>query len=62
MLEPNAAVTTRFGIAGLKAAMDMIGLYGGDPRPPLLPATDAERAGVKAIMERAGILDPARVA
>ncbi len=61
MLAPNAAVTTRFGIAGLKAAMDMIGLYGGDPRPPLLPATDAERAQVKSIMEQAGVLDPARV-
>src|SRR5690606_30536151 len=35
LLAPNAAVTSRFGIAGLKVAMDMIGLYGGDPRPPL---------------------------
>lgn len=62
MLEPNAAVTSRFGIAGLKAAMDMIGLYGGDPRPPLLPATDAERAAIRDIMERAGILEHARSA
>jgi 4-hydroxy-2-oxoglutarate aldolase len=29
------AVTTGFGIAGLKAAMDLSGLEGGDPRPPL---------------------------
>ncbi|MDI3339069.1 MAG: dihydrodipicolinate synthase family protein [Sphaerobacter sp.] len=56
LLAPNAAVTTRFGIAGLKAAMDMIGLYGGDPRPPLLPLTEAERAEVRRIMEEAGIL------
>lgn len=62
MLEPNAAVTTRFGIAGLKAAMDMIGLNGGDPRPPLLPATDAERAAIRDIMERAGILERVRAA
>ncbi len=62
MLEPNAAVTTRFGIAGLKAAMDMIGLYGGDPRPPLLPASDAERASIRDIMERAGILERAHTA
>ena len=56
LLEPNAAVTTRFGIAGLKAAMDMVGLHGGDPRPPLLPATEPERAQVRRIMEEAGIL------
>ena len=56
LLVPNAAVTTRFGIAGLKAAMDMVGLHGGDPRPPLLPATEAERTQVRAIMEEAGIL------
>lgn len=62
MLEPNAAVTSRFGIAGLKVAMDMIGLYGGDPRPPLLPATGAERDAIREIMERAGILERARAA
>jgi len=31
------AVTTGFGIAGLKAALDLSGLKGGDPRPPLGP-------------------------
>ncbi len=62
MLEPNAAVTSRFGIAGLKAAMDMIGLYGGDPRPPLLPASDAEQSAIRDIMERAGILERSRTA
>ncbi len=31
------AVTTGFGIAGLKAALDLSGLEGGDPRPPLGP-------------------------
>jgi dihydrodipicolinate synthase/N-acetylneuraminate lyase len=31
------AVTTGFGIAGLKAAMDLSGLEGGDPRLPLRP-------------------------
>jgi 4-hydroxy-2-oxoglutarate aldolase len=31
------AVTTGFGIAGLKAAMELAGYTGGDPRPPLAP-------------------------
>jgi 4-hydroxy-2-oxoglutarate aldolase len=36
------AVTTGFGIAGLKGAMDLVGYKGGDPRPPLTPlAPDA---------------------
>lgn len=39
------AVTSGFGIAGLKAAMDLSGLEGGDPRPPLgrLPADAIEK-------------------
>lgn len=56
LLAPNAAVTTQFGIAGLKAAMDMVGLRTSDPRPPLQPATDREREQIRAILERAGIL------
>jgi 4-hydroxy-2-oxoglutarate aldolase len=31
------AVTSGFGIAGLKAAMDLSGYTGGDPRAPLAP-------------------------
>lgn len=31
------AVTTGFGIAGLKAAMNLSGMEAGDPRPPLRP-------------------------
>ncbi|HAX24584.1 MAG TPA: dihydrodipicolinate synthase family protein [Thermomicrobiales bacterium] len=56
LLAPNAAVTTRFGIAGLKAAMALVGLETGDPRPPLLPATDAERFEIQRIFEQAGLL------
>jgi 4-hydroxy-2-oxoglutarate aldolase len=37
------AVTARYGIGGLKAAMDMAGYYGGGPRAPLQkPAKEAE--------------------
>lgn len=31
------AVTTGFGVAGLKAAMELVGYTGGQPRAPLLP-------------------------
>ncbi len=33
------SVTTAFGVAGLKAAMDLAGYVGGAPRRPLPPAT-----------------------
>ncbi len=33
----NAAITTRFGVSGLKYAMDRRGFYGGPSRRPLLP-------------------------
>ncbi len=33
----NNAITTRFGVSGLKYAMDRVGLYGGPTRRPLLP-------------------------
>lgn len=46
LLAPNHAVTARFGVASLKAAIELFGYYGGDPRPPLLPLTTAERQEV----------------
>jgi 4-hydroxy-2-oxoglutarate aldolase len=30
------AVTTKYGIGGLKMALDMAGYFGGNPRPPLM--------------------------
>ncbi len=56
LLAPNAAVTTQFGIAGLKAAMDLVGLETSDPRPPMLPATADERAAIQSILDKAGLL------
>lgn len=50
------AVTSRFGIGGLKVAMDMLGYEGGWPRPPLLPPTDEERLQIRQALEQAGLL------
>ena len=36
---PSALVTTRYGIPGLKYAMDLNGYYGGPPRLPLVVPT-----------------------
>jgi len=56
LLPAMQAVTTRFGIGGLKAAMDMVGHTGGWPRPPLLPPKDEERLEIRRALERAGLL------
>jgi len=50
LIEVNTAVTARFGVAGLKAAMDMLGYYGGPPRPPLLPLTEDEHETLRKIL------------
>jgi 4-hydroxy-2-oxoglutarate aldolase len=40
----SKAIVSEGGIAGLKHAMDLRGLYGGLPRLPLLPVADATKA------------------
>jgi 4-hydroxy-2-oxoglutarate aldolase len=44
------------GVPGVKAALDAIGLDGGEPRLPLLPAVPAERARVAELLGEAGLL------
>ncbi|MCS7003006.1 MAG: dihydrodipicolinate synthase family protein [Dehalococcoidia bacterium] len=56
LLAPNAALTTRFGVAGVKAALDSLGWYGGPPRSPLAPLSDRDRAELVAILGASGIL------
>ncbi len=56
MLPVNTAVTATYGVPGLKAALDMLGYFGGDPRPPLLPATEKEKAEIREILIRAELL------
>jgi dihydrodipicolinate synthase/N-acetylneuraminate lyase len=34
------------GIAGLKYALDQLGFYGGAPRAPLLPPTEATKLAI----------------
>ena len=56
LIATNAAVTTKFGIPGLKAAMDLIGMYGGPVRPPLIPLEQKEKDELESILRAAGIL------
>ena len=56
LIGPNKAVTAKFGVAGLKAALDMLGDYGGSVRSPLLPLQDSERNELRAILEAGDLL------
>ncbi|XP_023676040.1 4-hydroxy-2-oxoglutarate aldolase, mitochondrial [Paramormyrops kingsleyae] len=42
LIEPNAAVTRKFGVAALKQAMGWFGYHGGECRSPLRPLSEAE--------------------
>ena len=54
LIEINFLVTGRFGIPGLKAALDMLGYQGGYPRRPLLPISDEGRAMVERALKASG--------
>ncbi len=59
LIDSNNAVTARWGIPGLKAAMEMIGLYGGDPRPPLVPLKEADREELRKVLTKTGFFPKA---
>lgn len=48
-----------YGVAGLKAALDLLGLQGGRPRPPLLPASSAIVDVIRGQLADVGVLAPA---
>ena len=52
----NRAVSGSFGVAGVKYAMELGGLNGGDPRLPLLPLTEADKQSIRDAVEKAGLL------
>jgi 4-hydroxy-2-oxoglutarate aldolase len=43
LMKLNQVVSGKFGVAGVKVAMDFAGFYGGPPRAPLLPLTSDEK-------------------
>ena len=47
------AITATYGVAGLKAAIDLAGLRGGHVRAPLLPVPEAARSELASLLSRA---------
>jgi 4-hydroxy-2-oxoglutarate aldolase len=56
LVEANLAVTARFGVAGLKAALELVGRPVGTVRAPLLPLDPGERETLRSVLAGAGLL------
>ena len=56
LMPVGRAVTSGFGVPGLKAALDLLGFHGGMPRPPLFPADDSTRQTLHEILTSAQLL------
>ncbi len=56
LLPVNKVITAKYGVAGLKAALDMLGYFGGEPRLPLSPLQESDKELLKNILTEAGLL------
>jgi 4-hydroxy-2-oxoglutarate aldolase len=52
----NRAISGRYGVAGVKAAMELNGFVAGIPRRPLLPLSEAQRCELWATLVEEGVL------
>ena len=55
LISINTAITKAWGIPALKEAMDMIGLYGGPVREPLLPIEPEKKEHLRQLLDEVGI-------
>ncbi len=56
----NTAVTSEYGVPGLKAALHFVAHYGGDPRRPLAPLGDEARLRLRSLLVDAELLHSLR--
>jgi len=52
----NKKISGAYGVAGVKAAMDLVGLAGGIPRKPLLGLKEDEKKKLRKDLKEAGLL------
>ncbi|UCH65545.1 MAG: dihydrodipicolinate synthase family protein [Ignavibacterium sp.] len=57
MLAVNKAITAKYGVAGLKTAMGLLGYYGGLPRKPLQPLSSNQMHDLKTVLTNAGLFE-----
>lgn len=56
VLRANSTVSGKYGVAGVKAAMDMAGYRGGTPRKPLLPISEEQYQAMRSRLQELGFL------
>jgi 4-hydroxy-2-oxoglutarate aldolase len=56
ILTVNQKIVGSYGVPGIKCALDLLGYFGGDPRPPLTPVTQEVRDLIRKILEGAGLI------
>jgi 4-hydroxy-2-oxoglutarate aldolase len=56
LLSISKALTITYGIAGGKAAMDMMGYYGGPARSPIRPLSPEGKKTIKKLLQEGGFL------
>ncbi|MGI6368956.1 MAG: dihydrodipicolinate synthase family protein [Anaerolineae bacterium] len=57
LIPVGKAVTSRWGVPGLKVALELLGYAAGVPRLPLLPADDGVRVEMRSLLVEAGLLN-----
>jgi len=56
LIPVNTSITSSYVVAGLKAAMDLTGFFGGDPRRPLIKLDNNQLNQLKIILTKASLL------
>jgi 4-hydroxy-2-oxoglutarate aldolase len=52
----NKSLTQTYGIPGIKYALDLLGFFGGPPRPPLMPLEEKGKAEITLLLQKIGLL------
>jgi 4-hydroxy-2-oxoglutarate aldolase len=56
LLKLNRSISGSFAVAGVKAAMELNGFFGGDPRLPLLPLDSGQKQNIARVVKESGVL------
>jgi 4-hydroxy-2-oxoglutarate aldolase len=56
LLALNENTSAKSGVAGVKAAMNLLGWKGGEPRVPLLPLSSADIESLRTVLKSGGFL------
>ena len=51
ILTANYVISGKYGVAGVKAAMDIEGYYGGPPRLPLMPLKEEDINNIRQMLK-----------